>query len=659
MRLRLASWLPPVFAAVCCGNAVAVASDRIDPQALEFFEARIRPVLVKHCYQCHSSQAAKVRAGLYLDSRAGMLRGGESGPAVVLGRPADSLLIKALNHQGPQMPKEKLPDEVIADFVHWVQIGAPDPRIEDGKKSVRLPSEKGKDLWSLRPIVQAMVPAVKDVSWPRSDIDRFVLARLEKEGLRPAADAVPHVLLRRLHYVLTGLPPTLSERAGFLRAWQEDPQAAVARKVDELLASPHFGKRWARHWLDVARYADVSGSTAPVAFPGAWRYREYVIDAFNKDKPFDRFVREQLAGDLLPAATAEEKAAHLVATGHLALFHIVAADRNPEKRKLDIVDEQLEVIGRGLLGIALGCARCHDHKLDPVSTHDYYALAGILRSTINAKGGFGSSEPARVSLATVSSAAPTWLRGTDVKVLAVQDEKTPVDVAIRQWGDVDQPGPVVPRGFPAMIPMKTVPVLPRDQSGRLQLADWLLSPENPLVGRVIVNRVWHHVFGQGLVRSTDNFGTTGDAPSHPELLDYLAVRFRETHRFSVKALIKELLLTRTWQLSAQAEDKALGVDFANRLLGRANRRRQEAEPLHDAWLFVAGRLDLEPATCTVPATFKGTGNQGITVNLAIPEATLRKRAIYWPVFRKDIPVALDVLSIFDMPAASGAGESRG
>ncbi|MCS7046260.1 MAG: DUF1549 domain-containing protein, partial [Gemmataceae bacterium] len=353
MAPRLAGLFTLVVAGGCFGCAVAQASDQIDPKSLEFFEARIRPVLVKHCYECHSKRAPRVRAGLHLDSRAGLLRGGDSGPVVVLGRPEESLLIKALNHQGPNMPKEKLPDEVIADFTSWIKMGAPDPRTEEAKPSASLPEARAENLWSLRPIVRPVVPSVQNISWPRSDIDRFILARLEKEGLAPAADAEPHVLLRRLHYVLTGLPPTVQELEEFRQSWQGKPQVAVARKVDELLASPHFGERWARHWLDLARYADVSGSTAPVVFPEAWRYREYVIDAFNRDKPFDHFVREQLAGDLLPAATTEEKASNLVATGYLALFHLVAADRNPEKRKLDIVDEQLEVIGRGFLGIAL------------------------------------------------------------------------------------------------------------------------------------------------------------------------------------------------------------------------------------------------------------------------------------------------------------------
>jgi hypothetical protein len=242
------------------------------------------------------------------------------------------------------------------------------------------------------------------------------------------------------------------------------------------------------------------------------------------------------------------------------------------------------------------------------------------------------------------------------RALAVQEEQSPRDVAIRIGGDVERIGPIVPRGFPAMVSIRNPGPIPDDQSGRLQLADWLLRPDNPLVARVIVNRVWHHLFGQGLVRSTDNFGTTGDIPSHPELLDYLALRFREHHRWSFRSFIKEVLLTRTWQLSAQADGRALDTDPENRLLGRANRRRQDAEAFHDALFFVAGRLDLTPATFTAPK-FTG-GNQASTVNLAIPETILRKRAIYWPVFRKDIPAALDMLALFDMPVATSPRGTR-
>lgn len=623
-----------------------------DSQAVNFFETRIRPVLIKHCYECHSSAAARLKGGLLLDSREGVQRGGSSGAIVVPGKPEESLLIQALKHQGPKMPPGmRLPEDVVAAFEHWVKIGAPDPRTQPVAHK-----KPGNDLWSLKPIVRPVVPAVLRKDWPRSNIDRFILAALESKEQSPAADAEAHTLLRRLHFVLTGLPPTPEQLAAFRPAYMKNPRQAYERTMDDLSASPHFGERWARHWLDLARYADASGSTAPVLYPEAWRYREYVIDAFNRDKPFDRFVREQIAGDLLPAVTSEEHAAGVIATAYLGLFHIVAADRDPEKRALDVVDEQLDVLGKNFLGISLGCARCHDHKLDPVSTRDYYALAGILRSTASVTGGFGSSNPVSVPLDNLPETAPSWMRGDKIKVLAVRDEDTPQDVAIRLRGEVTQKGDIVPRGFPSLVHMKFPPRISAEQSGRLQLADWLLSPENPLVARVIVNRVWHHVFGQGLVRTTDNFGSTGELPSHPELLDYLAVRFREQHRWSFKSLIKELLLTRTWQQSARGEAKTLDVDPENRLLARANRWRLDAESLHDGIHHVADRLDLVPATLTAPK-FSG-GNQASTLNLTISEEVLRKRAVYWPVFRKDIPSALDMLSIFDMPAATSPRGTR-
>ena len=641
---------------VACSPLLANAQQH-DAKKAEFFESRIRPVLVQHCYECHSAKAAKIKGRLLLDSRDGVLKGGASGPAVVPGKPAVSLLVQALQHENLKMPpKGKLPDTIIADFVRWVREGAFDPRPAAVKSDNPLTKLGARDHWSLRLIARPAIPAVKDAKWPRSDIDRFLLAELEAKEVKPTGDAPAHVLLRRLHYVLTGLPPTPDQLEGFEKNVGRNRADALEKTIDGLLASPHFGERWGRHWLDLVRYTDVSGSTAPVAYPQAWRYRQYVIHAFNADKPFDRFVREQIAGDLLPAASNEEKAANLIATGYLALFHIIAADRNAEKRKLDVIDDQLDVLGKNFLGISLGCARCHDHKLDPISTHDYYALAGILRSTTNVKGGFGSSEPEAIALGPVAPTSPFWMKGDKVKVLAVQDEKIRQDVAVRIGGDADRKGNIVPRGFPRLGAMPFVHGIPDGQSGRLQLTNWLLSPENPLVARVIVNRVWQHVFGQGLVRTTDNFGTTGDPPSHPALLDHLAWRFREHHRWSVKSLIKELLLTRAWQLSARGEGRLLQIDPDNRLWGRAQRRRQDAEALHDAMSFVAGRLDLTSAAFTAPKF--GGGNQASTINLAIPAATLRRRAIYWPVFRKDIPAELDALTLFDMPQASSPCGTR-
>jgi hypothetical protein len=638
--------LTAVLQLLISGEASCGQSD-----GLAFFEKKIRPILSRHCYKCHSAKAKDPQGELLLDSSDSLREGGASGPVVVPGNPQQSLLIQALRHEGLEMPPEKkLSEAVVADFVHWINIGAPAPRDSPSAKTPAGSHAEAVDLWSLRPLAAARVPRVKDESWPRSDVDRFVMAGLQAKGLRPVDDAAPHVLLRRLHYVLTGLPPTPQQVEQFEQAAREDLTAAVENVVDQLLASPHFGERWGRHWLDVARYADVSGATAPAPFSEAWRYRQYVIHALNTDKPFDRFVREQLAGDLLPADEPQQRAAAVVATGYLALFHIVAADRDPEKRRLDVIDEQLDVLGKTFLGISLGCARCHDHKLDPVPMRDYYALVGVFGNAANLTGGFGTSAPQRVALGDVAADAPAWLRGEDAKVLGIEEQGSPRDEPIRFRGQVEPTGAIVPRGFPTMLEMIDAPVIPSYQSGRLQFAEWLLSEENPLVARVIVNRIWHHVFGQGLVRSTDNFGTTGDPPSHPELLDWLAHRFRRRHGWSMKSLIRELLLTRTWQLSADADAQAVAADPDNRLLGRANRRRQDAEALVDAVQFLSGRLDLEPAAFTAPK-FSG-GNQASTINLSIPEETLRKRAVYWPVFRKDVPVDMDVLTIFDRPSAT-------
>lgn len=646
-------------AALLVGGACASAAEDAAPEGYAFFEKRIRPVLAQRCYACHSAESKELRGKLRLDSREGLRVGGESGPALVPGDPERSLLVEAVRREGLAMPpNEPLPAEVIADFVHWVAIGAPDPRDAPAAATAEKSPADPETLWSVQPLVPPVVPAVKNAEWPRGEIDRFILARLEAANLRPSPVAAPHVLLRRLHDVLTGLPPTSEQAAAFKEAARKDLPAAVERVVDDLLASPQFGERWARHWLDLARYADVSGTTAPSAYREAWRYREYVIHAFNADKPYDLFVRQQLAGDLLPVRTAQEKAEGLVATGYLALFHVVAPDRDPEKRKLDVIDEQLDVLGRTFLGISIGCARCHDHKLDPLPTRDYYALAGIFRSTTSFEGGFGSIESGSVALDAPSLEAPAWMRGENAKVMGVQDQRTPRDEPIHHRGEVDAVGEVVPRGFPSLVPMRSPPGIGPGESGRLQLAEWIVGPENPLAARVAVNRVWHHVFGQGLVRSTDNFGTTGDQPSHPELLDHLALRFREIHRGSLKSFIKELLLTRAWRQTAEIAPEAFAVDPDNRLLWRANPRRRDAEALHDGWLFASGRLDPTSAECTLPESFKGTGNQGSTIDLAVPEPTLRKRAIYWPVFRKDVPLDIDVLGIFDFPSATAPRGAR-
>lgn len=360
------------------------ASTKATAEQIAFFEKKIRPVLADKCYKCHSEQADKVKGGLVLDTREGTRRGGDNGAAVVPGKLDDSLLIEALRYHNPDFampPKKeggKLPDAVIKDFEAWVQMGAPDPREGAAKVAKKYDAEEAKNWWSLQPPKKAAAPDVKNTAWPRGEIDRFILAGLEEKGLQPVADASKGALIRRVYFDLTGLPPSLKEADDFIKDTSPD---ALAKVVDRLLASPQFGERWGRHWLDVARYAESSGKDVNIAYPHAWRYRDYVIAAFNEGKPYDEFIREQIAGDLLPAKNDKQRAEHLVATGFLAIGVKSHNEQNPRQFYLDLADEQIDTMSQAMLGMTISCARCHDHKFDPIPQRDYYALAGIFLST--------------------------------------------------------------------------------------------------------------------------------------------------------------------------------------------------------------------------------------------------------------------------------------
>ncbi|HSQ58490.1 MAG TPA: DUF1549 domain-containing protein, partial [Gemmata sp.] len=360
-------------------------ADRPTQEQINFFEKKIRPMLVDHCYKCHSAKAEKVKGDLLLDTRDGLRAGGTSGPCIVPGNPDRSLLIKALRHKDKDTampPKGKLPDAVIADFEAWVKMGAPDPR-GDKAAQVATPKyivdiEKGRSFWAFVPPRKPTVPAVKNAAWPKSDLDRFLLAALEEKGLKPVGDADKRTLIRRAYLDLTGLPPSPEVVEEFVA---DSSQNSFEKVVDRLLASSQFAERWGRHWLDVARYAESSGKAVNMNYPHAWRYRDYVIDAFNKDKPFDQFIKEQLAGDLLRGGDAKSKADRIVATGFLAIGPKILNERNGTQFELDQADEQIDVTFQAFLGITAACARCHDHKFDPISQKDYYALSGIFRST--------------------------------------------------------------------------------------------------------------------------------------------------------------------------------------------------------------------------------------------------------------------------------------
>jgi len=375
-------------------SAAALAQDEVDKPALPepkptaeqiaFFENKIRPVLADKCYKCHAENAEKIRGGLVLDTREGIRRGGDNGPAVVPGELHDSLLIDAIRYTNKDtaMPPEKsggkLPDSVIADFEAWVKMGAPDPRDGTAKVVKKLDMEEAKKWWSYQPPKKSAAPTVKDAAWPRGDIDRFILAGLEAKNLAPVADADKTTLLRRVYFDLIGLPPALKEIDDFIK---DTSANALEKVVDQLLATPQFGERWGRHWLDVARYAESSGKDVNIAYPHAWRYRDYVIAAFNENKPFDEFVREQIAGDLLVAKDDRDQAENAVATGFLAIGAKSHNERNPRQFYLDLADEQIDTMSQALLGLTVACARCHDHKFEPIPQRDYYALAGIFLST--------------------------------------------------------------------------------------------------------------------------------------------------------------------------------------------------------------------------------------------------------------------------------------
>ncbi len=552
----------------------------ITPEQERFFEARIRPVLVTQCGKCHSSTAQKLRGRLHLDSREGLRKGGDSGPAIVPGQPEESLLLRAIRYRDEELqmpPKGKLPDAVVADIEAWIKMGAPDPRTGTataaaGRSLADL--AKARDFWSFRPPKKSTPPPVKRTDWPRGDIDRFLLAALEARGLAPVGDAGRPTLLRRVTFDLIGLPPTPEELDAFLA---DDSTDAFAMVIDPLLASPRFGERWGRHWLDVARYAESSGKTN-FNYPQAWRYRDWAIASFNADKPYDQFVREQMAGDLLPANDVRERAEQIIATGFLALGSKAHDAENRGQFVLDVIDEQIEATTRAFLGLTVACARCHDHKMDPILQRDYYALSGIFRSTQTCSGTLagvfpnfnasplielppGASVPAAVpaltpeqrstmeerlaALVRERNAIPPGEANRDrlrransmlatlrIRLLIDRPGGSPrtfamgarerdesVDSPLYVRGELDQPGAVVARGLVRVLCDEQSASI-ASGSGRRELAEWLASPSNPLTARVIVNRVWLHLFGRGLVSTPDNFGSAGaaepsGAPRHP------------------------------------------------------------------------------------------------------------------------------------------------
>lgn len=911
--------------------AASGADDEIKKTATAFFQEKIEPVLRRRCFACHSHESGKAKGGLVLDSRQGWAKGGSEGPAIIPGNPADSLLMSAVRHEGYEMPPgEKIPAQEI-DLLHkWVLMGAPDPRTS---KSPRVDPER---LWALQPIAKPEVPSVKDESWLRDDLDAFVLARLEMVGLPPATDADRYTLLRRVTLDLTGLPPTPEQIRSFLNDHSEN---AYQNVVDQLLASDGFGDHWARHWFDLSCYADLADIQGNTLIRDAWRYRDYVIGAINADKPLDRFIHEQIAGDLLPSENDKQRREQIIATGYLAIGPWTLQNYIKKQLDADVVDHQIDRIGRTFLAQTISCARCHDHKFDPIPTSDYYALAGIFHSTLttsydgpgvwsaihetqlpklhsspedqhkrkamlvqlrrrqtelqntlttlrvqipggsdaniltlkepiaaNTKGsvyevsfragpsvwaaavqqttaedglrvdiiradgsilqefrhspgawpgkqgaqklhealyrytGDGSGDvriritsamqgtsrfggaiddlvvtqtndspkqpatkgdagdTAVVKTPRASSErepriifeehfnsehqapikgqqadtglsvwagvqVPGWEGGginhshavdlgdgnfaiqffgggpKDLKAiqpempaagkahaaaltvdkelqrvsteianaesqdvpeyaLAVRDVDQPNDSPIYRRGDFKNLGELTPRGFLTAVPGSTAYSIPQESSGRLQLAYWLTDSRNPLTSRVLVNRIWHHIFGKGIVRTVDYFGVHGESPSHPELLDFLAARFQSHDKWSLRKTVRRMVLSRTYQMSSVYNKSAASVDPDNRLWWRMPRRRMQAESLRDAMLMVSGQLNPGRGGPSLGLDLDGNIN-GLGGNVnpptwggKIPDVIRNRRTVYLPLKRQRPAGDLEILSVFDFPHPS-------
>jgi hypothetical protein len=750
-RFLTAAWVALVLVSPLLGADPDSKPD--SAKGIEFFEQKIRPVLVANCYQCHSATSKELKGELRLDTREGIRKGGEQGKAVVPGKVADSLIISALKHEdGLEMPpKQKLSDEIVADFTKWIEMGAPDPRRPNTSTvGSKINIVEARQWWSFQPPKSSPVPAVKNAAWPKSDIDRYLLAALEARGLSPVGDADRRTLIRRAYFDLAGLPPTPEE----VEAFVADTDAKAFEKViDRLLAVPQFGERWGRHWLDVARYGESTSKERNIPYPYAWRYRDYVYDSFASDKPYDQFVREQIAGDLLPAKSDAQRNEQLVATGFLTLGPKSLNNRNNEQYLMDQADEQLDVATRGVMALSVACARCHDHKFDPIPTTDYYAMAGIFRSTETLSGvkrgnnrtgyagdyghlidiaksdaakkdaakdepsladrrklaelkreleqaqsdlqkarqvarqrlaaaGEGDSpakgknknkaknkakanqkqlaaafrrEQARVDELSAQIAAlegnAAGESASGEPVMAVRDSKSPANVQVNIRGEVNDLGPEVPRGYVRVLTYPQSPDIVPAQSGRLQLAMWMTSKHNPLTARAMANRVWYHLFGRGIVETVDNFGALGERPTNPELLDYLAIRF-VANDWSVKKLIREIMLTRAYQMASDHSDANYAADPDNKLVWRMNRRRLEAEVIRDSLLAVSGQLDLARPVGSLTQTITG-GEIGRQAKTAALKEPVKYRSAYLPMVRGLVPEFLNLFDVADSELVVG------
>ncbi len=655
LRHKRPSWFPGLLILFLIGS-VRLAFAELSKADTEFFESKIRPILVNNCYKCHSADAPKLKGDLSLEFRETILAGGKTSPALVPGNPDKSLLIQAVRYTDPdlQMPPKnrKLAADQIALLEEWVQRGAPDPRSNKSLVSHTNLNRSGKSHWSFQPIKTQPLPQVKLAGWCATPVDNFILAKLESNGMQPNFAADKRSLLRRASFDLTGLPPTQEEVDDFMF---DDAPNAFEKVVDRLLASPAYGERWGRYWLDVARYSDTKGDVKKqresFLNPYAYTYRDYVIRAFNEDKPFNQFIIEQIAADKLNL----NNRSNLAALGFLTVGDHFGGMNN------DIINDRIDVVTKGFLGLTVSCARCHDHKFDPIPTADYYSLRGIFNSCIEPKElpllapikmsddyakfekeykamnaelsqlrakNFRSmtaearKEAQRRSIQLVQEIGrlEATAPGVPARAMALVDTMKGTDSPIYLRGESENRGPLVPRRF---LEVLSGPVRPAytNGSGRLELAVAIANPANPLTARVIVNRVWQQHFGTGFVPTPDDLGTQSEPPSHPELLDYLAHRFM-AEGWSLKKLHKLILLSNVYQESSATNPKFAGQDPNNRLLWRANIRRLELETVRDSLLAIGGSLDRTMG--------------GRPVNLGIlPYST--RRTVYGRVDRQNLP----------------------
>lgn len=664
LRLCVSAVLSGSLVAASLLQSTALAAD------LTFFENKIRPLLADQCYSCHSVKAEKTKGGLHVDSLEALLTGGDSGPALVPGDAEKSLLIKAVRYTDAdlQMPPKgkKLSERQIADLTRWIKAGAPWPEADKAAarptKASHEITEQDRSWWAFQPIRR---PQKSESINSRSviskgtrsrtgslntdllitkslftdySIDQLIREQLDEKKLKPNPPATKRELIRRAYFDLIGLPPTPEQIAAFEKDKSPD---AWARLIDHLLSLPQYGERWGRHWLDVARFAQSNGYERDGEKPESWRYRDYVVKAFNEDKPYDQFIREQIAGDELERVTFDS----IIATG---FHHLGVRDDEPDDKRMaefDELDDMLSTTGAAFLGLTIGCARCHEHKFDPIPQADYYSLLSFFRNvrlyespkyTLDSANYVPLAEPAKLA---------EWRSDLDARVKALEEkaalakddaekkklkqqiggvrgEKPPFEFAlgVRERGAKPPPTHILIRGNAGSPGAEVQPaflsVLSRSRreetqtlngrkdqslltsaptsetSGRRRVfADWVASAENPLTARVIANRIWQHHFGNGIVKTTSDFGRAGTLPTHPKLLDWLAAEFIE-NGWSIKKLHRTIMLSQTYQMSSRAENaKADAVDPGNDLLWRQNLRRLEAEALRDTMLAISGRLN--------------------------------------------------------------------